>query len=113
MATMTKRYAAKPLTSRNRLRRVLRSKLSSKNKVTAINTFAVPVIRYPAAVVSWRQEDLKETDIGTRKLMSIHGVFHRKSCTGRLYTSRKEGGRVLHSIENVVRQEERNLKSYV
>ena len=44
---------------RNRMRRVLRSKLSSKNKVTAINTFAVPVIRYPAAVASWRREDLK------------------------------------------------------
>ena len=29
---------------RNRVRRVLRSKLSSKNKVTAINTFAVRVI---------------------------------------------------------------------
>ena len=30
---------------RNRVRRVLKSKLSSKNKVTAINTFAVPVIQ--------------------------------------------------------------------
>ena len=37
---------------RNRLRRVLRSKLSSKNKVTAINTFTV---------VSWRRENLKKT----------------------------------------------------
>ena len=94
------------------MKRVLRSKLSSKNKVTAINTFAVPVIRYPAAVISWRQEDLKEIDIGTRKLMSMHGVFHPKSSTARLYTSRKEGGRGLHSIENVVRQEEeQSLKS--
>ena len=37
---------------RNRVRRVLRSKLSSKSLLTAINTFAVLVIRYPAAVVS-------------------------------------------------------------
>ena len=37
------------------------SKLSSKNKVTAINTFAVPVIRYPAAVVSWRRERLERS----------------------------------------------------
>ena len=74
---------------RNRVRRVLRSKLSSKNKVTAINPFAVPVIRYPAAVVTWRREDLKETDIGARKLMTMHGVFHPKSSTARLYTSRK------------------------
>ena len=68
---------------RNRVRRVLRSKLSSKNKVTAINTFAVPVILYPAAVVTCRREDLKETDIGTRKLMTMHGVFHPKSSTAR------------------------------
>ena len=75
---------------KNRVRRVLRSKLFSKNKVTAINAFAVSVIRYPAAVVTWRQEDLKETDIGTRKLMTMHGAFHPTSSTARLYTSRKE-----------------------
>ena len=33
--------------------------------------------------------------------------------TARLYTSIKEGGRGLHSIENVVHQEEQSLKSYV
>ena len=95
------------------MRWVLRSKLYSKNKVTAINTFPVPFIRYPVAVVNWRREDLKETDIGTRKLMTMHGVFHPKSSTARLYTSRKEGGRGLHSIKDVLHQEEQSLKSYV
>ena len=69
---------------KNRVRQVGRSKLSSKNKVTAINTFAVPFIRYPAAVVSWKKEDLKEIDIGTRNLMTMHGVFHPKSSTAKL-----------------------------
>ena len=45
--------------------------------------------------------------------MTMHGVFHPKSSTARLYTSRKEEGRGLHSIENAVRQEEQSLKSYV
>ena len=45
--------------------------------------------------------------------MTMHGVFHFKSSTARLYTSRKEGRRGLLSIENVVRQEEQSLKSYV
>ena len=45
--------------------------------------------------------------------MTMHGVFHPKLSTARLYTSRKEGGRGLHSIENVVHQEEQSLKSYV
>ena len=43
----------------------------------------------------------------------MHGVFYPKSSTARLYTSRKEGGRGLHSIENFVHQEEQSLKSYV
>ena len=45
--------------------------------------------------------------------MTMHGVFHLKSSTARLYTSRKEGGRGLHSVENVAHQEEQSLKSYV
>ena len=95
------------------MRRVLKSQLSSKNKIMAINTFAVPVIRYPAGIISWRLEDLKAADIATRKLMTMHGVFHPQSSTARLYTSKKEGGRGLHSIEHVVKAEEQSLKSYV
>ena len=63
---------------RNQVRRVLMSKLSSKNKGTAIHTFAVPVICYPAEVVNWRRGDLKKANIGTRKLMIMLGVFQRR-----------------------------------
>ena len=45
--------------------------------------------------------------------MTMHGVFHPKSSTAKQYTSRKEGGRGLHRIEDVVHQEEQSLKSYV
>ena len=80
----------------------MRSKFFSKNKVIVINIFVVFVIRYLAAVVIWRREDLKEIDIGIRKFMIMYGVFHLKLSTARLYISRKEGGRGLYSIENVV-----------
>ena len=43
----------------------------------------------------------------------MHGVLHPKSSTARLYANRKQGGRGLYSIENVVCQEEQSLKSYV
>ena len=43
----------------------------------------------------------------------MHGVFHIKSSTAGLYTSRKEGKKGQHSIEKIVRQEEPSLKSYV
>ena len=49
----------------------------------------------------------------TRKLETMHGVFHPKSSTARLYTSRKEGRGDLYNIKNAVRQEEQSLKSYV
>ena len=43
----------------------------------------------------------------------MHGAFHFKLSTARLYASRKEGGKGLHSIENAVRQEMQGLKYYV
>ena len=95
------------------MKQVLRSILFSKNKVTAINTFAVGVIRYTAAIYSWKQKDLKEPDIGIRKLMTMHGVVYRKLSTTRLYTSGKKEKRGLCNLENVVRQEEQSFKSYV
>ena len=98
---------------RKRVRQVLRSQLSARNQVTAINTFAVPVIRYTATTVNWRQEDLRAADIGTRKLMTLHGALHPKSSVARLYSSRKEGGRGLQCLEHVVKEEEQSLKSYV
>ena len=98
---------------KSRVRRVLKRQLSSKNKIMAINTFAVPVIRYSAAVISWRQEDVRAADIATRKLMTMNGVYHPQSSVARLYTNRKEGGRGLHSIAHVVKAEEQSLKSYV
>ena len=43
----------------------------------------------------------------------MHGEFYSKSSTARLYTSRKERGKGLLDIGNVMRQEEQGLKSYV
>ena len=35
-----------------RVRQVLESQLNGKNKIQAINTYELPVIRYPAGIVS-------------------------------------------------------------
>ena len=62
--TLTKRYASKPSAgTESRVRLVLSSKLFSKDNVTAINTFSVPVIQYPVAVFSWTKKNLKETNM--------------------------------------------------
>ena len=81
-----------------RLRKVLKSKLNGGNLVCGINTWAVSLLRYSAAFVSWRKSDLEAIDRKTRKLFTIYGALHPKSDVDRLYTSRKEGGRALISI---------------
>ena len=78
----------------HRVRQVLKSWLNGKNKVQANNTYALPVIRYPAGIISSPKEETEATDFKTGKLLTIHGRFHLKSSTLRLYTKRSEGGQV-------------------
>ena len=44
-----------------RLRLVLGTELSAKNKIQAIGSLAVPVLRYSFGIVNWHQEELKKT----------------------------------------------------
>ena len=43
--------------------------------------------------------EIDELDKRTRKILCMTGNFHRNSDKGRLYVSRKEGGRGLKSFE--------------
>ena len=45
-----------------RLRKVLKSKLNGGNLVCGVNTWAVSLLRYPAAFVSWRKSELQGID---------------------------------------------------
>ena len=85
-----------------RLRKVLKSKLNGGNLVHGVNTWAVSLIRYSAAFVSWRKSELQAIDRKTRKLFTMYGALHPKSDVDRLYIPRKEGGRGLISIEDCV-----------
>ncbi|TWW65015.1 hypothetical protein D4764_22G0006620 [Takifugu flavidus] len=95
-----------------RLRRVLKSQLNRKHKIQAINTYALPVIRYPAGIIPWPLEEIQANDIKTRKLLTMHGGFHPKSSVLRLYRKRKEGGRELVSVQTTVQEEATSLREY-
>ena len=75
-----------------RLRKVLKSKLNGGNLVHAVNTWAVSLLKYSAAFVSWRKGELQVLDRKTRKLFTIDGALHPKSDVDRLNIPRKEGG---------------------
>ena len=52
-------------------------------------------------------------DQRTRKLMTMHKALHPRDDVDRLYVSRKEGGRVLASIEVTVDASIQRLEDYI
>ena len=83
---------------KRRQRLVLKPKLNWRNKVTAINIWAVAIVRYGAGIMQWKANELKNLDRKSRK-MTMFGGLHPKSNVDRLYVKRKEGGRGLISAE--------------
>ena len=94
---------------KRRLRLVLKSKLNGKNKITAINAWAVVVFRYGAGILQWKDSKLKDVERKSRKTMAMYGVLHPKSDVDRLYVKRKERGRSLMSVERCVKEDENSL----
>ena len=46
----------------DRVRAVLKAKLCAGKTIQAINTWAVPVIRYSAGIVEWTKEEITKMD---------------------------------------------------
>lgn len=82
-----------------RVRLVLKTKLNSKNKISAINSLAVPVPTYSFGIVDWRLDEIKDLDRRTRKMLTMHGIHHPKADADRLYIKRRNGGRGLTELE--------------
>ena len=91
----------------------MKSKLNGGDLVHGVNAWAVSLLRYSAAFVSWRKSELEAIDRKTRRLFTIYGALHPKSDVDRLYIPRKEGGRGLISIKDCVELAIRGLEVYV
>ena len=83
-----------------RTRKLLETKLYSRNLIKGINTGANPLIRYFGPFLKWPREEFKQRDQGIRKPMTMHKTLHPRDNIDRLYVTRIKGGRVLTSIEN-------------
>ena len=60
-----------------RLRKVLKSKLNGGNLDQGVNTWAVSLLRYSAAIISWRKCELQAIDKKTRKLFNVTSATKR------------------------------------
>ena len=96
-----------------RVKLILRSKLNGRNKIMALNTWAVSILRYGAGILKWNKNELQEMDRKTRKFMTMNKELHPRSDVAWLYVSRKNGGRVLIGCEDIVKSEENGLGWYV
>jgi hypothetical protein len=82
-----------------RLRLILSTELSAKNKMQAIGSLAIAVLRYSFGIINWHQEEIQKLDRKTRKMLTVHRQHHPKADTEHLYVPRKDGGRRLMQIE--------------
>ena len=94
-------------------RKLIETKLSSRNFIKGINTWAVLLVRYSGPFLKWTREDLKQINQRTRKLMTMHKVLYPRNDVDRLYVSRKEGRRGLVSIEDNVDASIQRLGDYI
>ena len=55
-----------------RSRKLLKTKLNSRNLVKQRNTWAVLLVRYSGTFLKWTREELKHMNLRTRKLMTMY-----------------------------------------
>ena len=87
--------------------------MSSKNIISAINMFCIPVVSYAAPCLEWTEEELRNLDVTTRKKLNEKHMLHKNSCISRLYVSRKLGGRGLLNVQEQVHKIIRNTKENI
>ena len=59
--------------------------MNGGNLVPGVNTWAVSLLRYSTAFVSWRKSELQDIDRKTRTLFTKYGALHPKADVDRLY----------------------------
>jgi hypothetical protein len=96
-----------------RLRAVLKSPLNGMNTIKAINTYAIPTIRYTAGIVKWTENEIDALDRQTRKMMTQYRMHHPRADCDRIYVEREEGGRGLKGIRDTIKNEEARLKQSI
>ena len=72
-----------------RLKLILKSKLYEKNKVMALDTWAVSIMRCDAGILKWNKNELQKMDRKTRKFITMIKELHPRSNVARLHVSRK------------------------
>ena len=82
-----------------RLTLVLSKELSTKNKIQAIGSLAVTILRESFGIINWHQEELQKLHRKSRNLLTIHGQHHTKADVDHIYVPREQSGKGLMQLE--------------
>ena len=96
-----------------RVKLLMKTHLNGKNLFQALNTWAISVIRYSAALLDWTKEETKELHRWTRKRLIAGRALHLKSNVMRIYIKRMYRGRGLISVEECCAAELRSMDFYL
>ena len=97
----------------SRNRKLLETKLSGRNLIKEIKSWAISLVRYSRHFLKWTRDELKQMDQRTRKLKTMHKASHPRDDVDRQYVSWKEGGRGFVSIEDSVDTSIQRLEDYI
>ena len=84
------------------MRKLLKTKLYHRNLIKEINTWVVHLRRHSGPFLKWKRGEIRQMDQSTKKLIMIHKALHPRDDIDRLYVSRKEEGKELTSIEDIM-----------
>jgi hypothetical protein len=71
------------------------------NRLTAIGSYAVPVMRYTFGMIQWTKTELQQSDKKRRQILMANGCVHPKLSIHHLYLHRSKGGHGLTSIKDI------------
>lgn len=106
----TKKQLTTELIRRARL--ILKSELTGKNKIQAINTYAVPALTFSFGVIEWSNTDLETINRSLRKEFTKYRAHHPRACKERFHLPRSVGGRGVTDLREIYERQTLNLKKY-
>ena len=98
---------------KRRLKLILKSELNARNKISAINTLAVPVVLYSYGVINWKIEEIQDLDRMIRKQLCMNRMHAIKADIDRIYLPCTEGERGLTNLEKEFKATIVGLKKYL
>ena len=78
---------------------VLSSELNARNRISAINTLAVPVVLCRYGIIDWKLNEIQDLDKMTKEQLCMNWMLAKKADVDRIYLPCQEGGRLLMNLE--------------